>query len=168
MSTRVRGARLWTALGIAVLVLALDLALAPTARAATAGDTPQYCNLNLSTGAWTCTTDPTTAARLVRPALDGGGGVLLGRFFDDGGMDATGGSFTVTAASACDASADIDFSVSTMPSGWNDRVSSFQGYNSCQIKLWQNGAFSGSTFGPITYAYSVGALDNQASSITFH
>ncbi len=167
MSTHVRGARLWTALGIAVLVLALDMALAPARAATAAGDTPQYCTLNLTTGDFWCTTNPAMAARILRPAATAGT-VTLGRFYDDTNMDTAGGVFSVQASAGCDDSSDIDFSLSTMPSGWNDRVSSFQGLNSCQVKLWQNGAFSGATFGPITYAYSVGALDNQASSITFH
>jgi hypothetical protein len=159
---------LWTALGIAVLVLALDMSLAPMARAAATGDTPEYCNLNLTTGDWSCTTNPAMAARLTRPSVEGVGAVVLGKFYDEPNQDTSGGFFTVQAATGCDDSADIDFWLSSVPSGWNDRVSSFQGFNSCQIKLWQNGGFSGATFGPVTYAYSVGALDNAASSITFH
>jgi hypothetical protein len=55
-----------------------------------------------------------------------------------------------------------------VPSGWNDRVSSFQGYNNCQIKLWTNGNMSGTSWGPASYADTVGALNNQSSSMTFY
>ena len=167
MGTRVRSGRPWTAIVLAALVLVLDLAVAPAAHAA-AGDSPQYCTLDLTTHDWSCTTSPATAARMVRPAAEGAGSILLGRFYDETNLDGSGAYFNVTAASGCDANADLDYSVGSMPSGWNDRVSSFQGYNGCQVKLWQNGGFGGASYGPVSYAYTVGPLDNQASSITFY
>ena len=54
---------------------------------------------------------------------------MLGRFFDDIDQQSPDGYFSITAATPCDTSADLDFTVGTVPSGWNDRVSSFQGYN---------------------------------------
>ena len=93
---------------------------------------------------------------------------MLGRFFDDTDLDSGGGYFTVTAAAPCDTNADVDFTLGTVPSGWNDRVSSFQGFNNCSVRLWKNGGATGASWGPATVADTVGSLDNQASSMTFY
>ena len=74
----------------------------------------------------------------------------------------------MTAAAPCDTNADVDFTLGTVPSGWNDRVSSFQGFNNCSIRLWKNGGATGASWGPATVADTVGSLDNQASSMTFY
>ena len=57
----------------------------------------------------------------------------------------------------------------TVPSGWNDRVSSFQGYNNCSVRLWRNGGAEGQRpWGPPSSADTLGTMDNQASSMTFY
>ena len=167
MTTRVRPRRTWAVVAALATVVSLGVVAAPAATAAT--DPDKYCTLNISTGDLTCSSvDPFAGGRMARAASEGGTSYVLGRFYDSIDLEPSDGFFTITAQSPCDTSPDLDFTVGTVPAGWNDRVSSFQGFNSCQIKLWQNGGFSGATFGPVTYAYSVGALDNAASSITFH
>jgi hypothetical protein len=55
-----------------------------------------------------------------------------------------------------------------MPSGWNDRVSSFASWGKCDITLYENENAGGRQFGPAEKA-SLGSeyLNNRASSIGF-
>jgi hypothetical protein len=48
---------------------------------------------------------------------------------------------------------------------WNDRISSYQGYNHCSLRLYVNAGFGGSTHGPVKNAPNLGAFDNLASSL---
>ena len=148
-------------------MVSLGLVQAPSAAAA--DSSTKYCTINISTGYTFCSSvDPDTAGRLARPAADGGGSVILGRFYDDTDRDTADGFTTVSAASGCDTSPDLDFTLGTMPSGWNDRISSFQGFANCTVKLWKNGGATGTSFGPQTYADTLGTMNNQTSSITFY
>ncbi len=166
MGTGVRLRAAWVLVGALTTTVGIGVLGAGSAAADT---TAQECTLNLTTGDFTCTTaDPAKAGRLARPAAAGAGAVLLGRFYDLADRDGAGSYFNVTAATGCDTSPDLDFTVGTMPAGWNDRVSSFQGYNSCQVKLWKDGNASGSSLGPANYDDSLGSMDNQTSSITFY
>lgn len=167
MSTRVRPHRLWAVATGVALVVSLGLVQAPSAAAADSSS--KYCTINISTGYTFCSSvDPDKAGRLARPAADGSGSVILGRFYDDIDRDGTDGFTTVSAASGCDTSPDLDFTLGTMPSGWNDRISSFQGFNNCSVRLWKNGGATGTYWGPATYADTLSTMDNQASSLTFY
>jgi hypothetical protein len=46
---------------------------------------------------------------------------------------------------------DADFSLSVMPAGWNDVVSSVRDYNSCDVKLYRDNSFGGGTTGFVNY-----------------
>lgn len=161
------GLRLRTAWALVGLVTAVWLGVL-AAPGAAADETPQHCSINISTGEYWCSTDPALSGRLLTPALDGTGSILLGRFFDLPDRDSSGSYFNVYAVTGCDTSPDLDFTLGTVPFGWNDRVSSFQGYNNCSVKVWQNGHASGASYGPATYANSLGSMDNQTSSLTFY
>lgn len=79
--------------------------------------------------------------------------------------DAAGrtGPFFALYGSPCDANADIDGSY-TLPSAWNDRISSFQGFNQCETRLYEHGNFSGNTYGPVYATDNVGATMNDEAS----
>jgi hypothetical protein len=148
-------------------VLALGAVAAPAATAA--ADTPQSCTLDISTGEYWCTpVDAPAGSRLARPAVTEATSYVLARFYDSIDLDPSDGSFTVTASAPCDTSSDVDFTLGTVPSGWNDRVSSFQGFNNCSVRLWRNGGASGTYWGPAFLANVLGGMDNQASSMTFY
>lgn len=73
-----------------------------------------------------------------------------------------GASLTLTESSKCGS-----FSLSSMPSGWNDIVSSLSTSSNCASTLWQNVGFSGSTYqvGVNTKVGYVGnAFNDEASS----
>ena len=76
----------------------------------------------------------------------------------------TGSSYALY-GSACDTNADADGSYA-LPSAWNDRISSFQGFGNCETKLFENGDYTGNTYGPIFATDYVGAtLNDEASSL---
>lgn len=89
--------------------------------------------------------------------------VTVARLYD--ATNRTGVYTQIDRSSGCDTNPDRDWGIATMPAGWNDRVSSFQGYASCEIKLWENGSFgAGLTYGPAGSANSLGTMDNRTSS----
>ena len=135
------------------------------AASASADPAPQFCTLDLSSGSYTCTA---SAAHARVAQLDAASPVILGRFFDDTDKSGADGWFQITASSGCDTSSDLDWAVNVMPSGWNDRVSSFQAYANCDVRLFSNGFLTGSVYGPSTGANSLGSMDNQTSSIGFY
>ena len=69
--------------------------------------------------------------------------VIIGQVFED--LNYGGSSFTFTASSDCDTNADVDWELSAMPSGWNDRVSSFKSFGQCATRIWWRRRGSGSS-----------------------
>jgi hypothetical protein len=150
-----------------LLMCAMSGSLSLGASSASADPAPQFCTLDLSTGSYTCTGSQ-TQARLAGQVADAGTQTILGRFFDDPDKSGANGWFQVTATSGCDSSLDLDWALNVMPSGWNDRISSFQAYANCDVRLFSNGFLTGSVYGPSTSANSLGSMDNQTSSIGFY
>lgn len=65
----------------------------------------------------------------------------------------------------CDGDAAVENSQSLVGTIWNDRISSFKGYNGCDSKLWSN-LWGGSSYGPtLTTTYVGATLNDEASSI---
>lgn len=73
--------------------------------------------------------------------------------------------FYGTGASGCDGS--YTFGFPTMTSGWNDRVSSAVAYAGCRSQHYANTYYGGSSVTCATYCPTMGALDNQTSSVVF-
>jgi hypothetical protein len=53
---------------------------------------------------------------------------------------------------------------SSMPSGWNDRASSFTAYGTCRVKLWADTGYAGSSYGPSAGTSTLGSMNDEASS----
>ncbi len=72
-----------------------------------------------------------------------------------------GGAFFWTETSGCG-----DFDTSSMPSGWNDAISSVANSSGCASTLYQNNNFTGTTFGVKKNgsAASLGSFNDEASS----
>ena len=102
-------------------------------------------------------------SELVSPAAT----VILGQVFEDANYG--GSSYTFTASSGCDTNADVDWQVSSMPSGWNDRVTSFKSFNDCATRIWSDTGYSGSTYGFVVNSTNVGTtMNDQTSSIQWN
>jgi hypothetical protein len=80
---------------------------------------------------------------------------------DYAGSNFTGNTLTWTQSSRCGS-----FQASSMPSGWNDVVSSVAAYSNCANTLYQNNNFGGATFriGENGSAGNLGSMNNQTSS----
>jgi hypothetical protein len=94
--------------------------------------------------------------------------VIGGIFYDQIGQQ--GSSITVTKPSPCDADKLLREMWVDYPMlnaiGWNDRISSFHGYNNCWCKLWEHDR-SGKSYGFVVMAELLYDFDNIASSIDF-
>ena len=74
-----------------------------------------------------------------------------------------GSSYTwVVSTSGC--SDTIQYSVSTMPSGWNDRVSSSKAYSNCSFYHYSDSNFGGTSVACNPNCSTMGILDNATSS----
>jgi hypothetical protein len=93
--------------------------------------------------------------------------VVIGQVFEDANYG--GSSYTFTASADCDTNADVDWELSSMPSGWNDRVSSFKSFGQCATKIWHDVSFAGTSYGFVVNSTYVGAtLNDEASSIQWN
>ena len=50
---------------------------------------------------------------------------------------------------------------------WNDRVTSFRGYNGCKVRLHEDRDGEGATYGDYQFSSWIGAFNDQASSASF-
>jgi hypothetical protein len=154
-------------------VLGAGVLVSPAAAAAG----PQSCVTSLSTGSTQCydtRADAEAAVAAVTGTARAGGtvvaaaasDVVIGRIYED--VDHEGAVHVYLAASGCDSDPDVDKSRAGMPSGWNDVVSSYRGYQACQLKIWEHQNNAGASYGPDLNAPTVGAMNDRASSVTFH
>lgn len=153
------------AAGVAVVSTCVSVSAAP---AAYGGTTAPYCRLDVGTGALTCASTEaglqTSGARLTAAAASAT--YVLGRLYDD--VNRTGPYLELTAGAPCDTSSDVDWEVSNVGATWNDRTSSFQGYNACQVKVFENAGYTGGSVGPLTSTDYVGAaMNDRTTSVRF-
>lgn len=160
-----------------------------SAAPASAAEADQHCWYDLETGLSGChdtyakVLDDLSAAGEVAVATSYGsdgalvgtasGGVValasvaLGTVYED--LNYGGSSYTFTASSGCDSNADVDWQLSSMPSGWNDRVSSFKSFGQCATRIWADTGYSGSSYGFVANSTYVGStMNDQASSIQWN
>jgi hypothetical protein len=148
------------------LALGVLVATAPSAFGATAAGGTPYCRLDVETGALTCsaTEEGLSGARLSLVAA--ASVVVLGRLYDD--INRSGPYLELTASGPCDTNADVDWEVANVGSTWNDRTSSFQGFNGCQVRVFENASFGGASYGPLTSSDYVGsAMNDRTTSVRF-
>ncbi|MFJ7417821.1 hypothetical protein ACIQXD_04295 [Streptomyces uncialis] len=82
-----------------------------------------------------------------------------------------GATLTITANAPCVQDGQRDFTVNDIRDidpWWNDRISSFQGYNTCDVNHYENQVVNGGdTTGPKASMSSMGAMDNKTTGLTF-
>jgi hypothetical protein len=103
-----------------------------------------------------------TFAAAISAATDGVGpltSVILS--IDYTGTNESGSSLTWRQSSGCGS-----YSASSMPTGWNDAISSVSNFNGCGTTLYQNTSFSGSavSIAVDATATTLGSFNRQASS----
>jgi hypothetical protein len=82
----------------------------------------------------------------------------------------SGASLSLFGGGRCDNSSDVDFRFPSLPTGWNDRITSFRSFSNCAQQLFRNTNFGGGSLTIIISSLAnVGAAANdQASSLTFN
>lgn len=86
---------------------------------------------------------------------------VLATFYADANKTGATVNITTSISTMCTTHS---FTGNSMPSGWNDRVSSFQPYGTCKTRLSENINQGGSSFGPQVSANSLGVMNDAASS----
>lgn len=97
---------------------------------------------------------------------------LLGKWYADANYSGAAWVHTTTATSTpCAIPQDYlygqvdNLALISLIDPWNNRISSFQGYNHCGFQLWSGNNITGSSYGPVLNAPNLGAFDNQANSL---
>src|SRR5215207_7042608 len=94
-----------------------------------------------------------TAAVEAEPATLGS--VLVGIEYAD--LNYGGSSLSMIAGGRCDYSLDVDYRFPSLPSGWNDRISSFRSYSNCAQQLFRWTSYSGALTNIVTAMSYVGS-----------
>jgi hypothetical protein len=74
-----------------------------------------------------------------------------------------GSSNTYVVAGACGTDTTVDYQVNISGTAWDDRITSFKSFNSCETKLW-TGVYAGSSVGFVGNLANVGSTLNDAGS----
>jgi len=161
------------AVGISVLPGGVAGAV-PRAAVTSDGD---FCAYNGVTDLIACVDDPadialayaaTEAAQEGARSAQAAAGVVLGRFFDDLNYGTSSGFIDYLGAAACTpALSPRDVGWASL-GVWANRISSFQGFNSCYIRLWTGTTYAGTPLSYRTLSADVGTtLNNNSESIEF-
>lgn len=148
---------------VAVVTAVITGGSAGMANAVTTHGSGDFCALVTTTGDLWCASsaasiDATVGSLLSTDAIEA---VRQVRFFEDANKS---GAFLDVLGEACDTNPDAD-DEGGLPTAWNDRISSFEGYNSCEVKLYEDGNLTGATYGPVASTNYVGdTLNDEASS----
>jgi hypothetical protein len=91
-------------------------------------------------------------------------GTLISTDYDGGGMSGMTLMWTVSNTNGCNGG--FQYSAASMPSGWNDRVSSSRSAHGCASNIhYHNTSFGGAAI--TCTCSSMGAMNNQTSSETW-
>lgn len=186
--TSYRRALTRSVLGVATALVA-TIGIAAPASATTLSASEESCWLNTDTGELRCyssnadleaalasrgielvdTAAPTQSARIA--ARDEGfaatsattmsSAYIYARLYADANYKGAVMYVTGTNSAGCNAGL---VSQSNMPSGWNDRVSSFTTGYGCRVRLSEHSNQGGSHYGPYASAASLGTFNDKASS----
>lgn len=102
------------------------------------------------------------------PSVTAAASTLLGIEYADANM--RGASVSLFGGGGCDNSSDADFRFNSLPSGWNDRITSFSSFSNCAQQLFRNTNLGGGSLTIVIRSLAnVGsAANDQASSLTFN
>ena len=127
---------------------------------------------NAPFSARTAAADKTLATKLSGPQVAGPGletSYILSVEYQL--SDYSGESYTFFADAPCVEDGQRDFTVNDIRDydpWWNDRISSFDGFNTCDVNHYENQVVNGGdTTGAKPYMATMGAMDNKTTGLTF-
>ncbi len=98
----------------------------------------------------TCTTDYSSGSKVT--IIKSGTGTTLRAAFYDSWWTYKGDRILYYGSGTCSASTtDTDFRLAWLPDGWNDKISSVEDYAGCDVNLFQNADFGGTSTGYVHY-----------------
>ena len=166
---------------LSVLATAVAVAVAPSAVAgpvvSSLSAEGNYCVVNADTKKIACVDDEADLG-LARSAVLGtkalaarsstlSSSYLLGRFFDNANFNTSAGYIDFFGGAPCDGGlSPRDFGWSPM-GGWANRISSFQGYSACFIRIWSSPGYTGSSLSYRPSEDNVGSMNDQTDSVEF-
>lgn len=164
--------------GLTMVATAMAVLFAPSAAASpTVSSSGDYCVVNADTRQMACV-DHEAELEVARSAVLGTKSLagrpstaltsyLLGRFFDNANFNTSAGYIDFFGGAPCDGGlSPRDYGWSPM-GGWANRISSFQGYSSCFIRIWSNTGFTGSSLSYRPSEDNVGSMNDQTESVEF-
>jgi hypothetical protein len=152
---------------------------APSAAAGRIDDAGSFCAFNSATGVLACVDDEQDypAAKraagvepdlgVARPGAIAAAQYLLGRFYDRDQFSTADGYIDWFAPAPCTTSTGNVDSSWVDTTNWRPRISSFQAYSNCLIKVWNNTGYSGSSLGYAASRSNVGGLNDHIWSVRF-
>jgi hypothetical protein len=155
---------------IATFALLLSIAAVGIASPAVASapnqSSTRHCVVNLDTGRVTCASDQQQARRL---SDVGAAAVRLAVFYDYTGYNEAGGTLTFEGAE-CSPTYDIEYGLPDLGAfGWNNRISSVQTFNRCDVKFFGQVNYEGASSTWIDQAPNLGTIgdgwNNRAGSV---
>ncbi len=121
----------------------------------------------LSEGTVEVAADAITVTDAQRAAITPLSTFIIGQVFADASY--AGSSYTFYTSGDCDTNADVDWNVASMPTGWNDRVTSFKSFGQCATRIWQDTSYGGASYGFYVNSTNVGAtMNDETSSIQWN
>lgn len=154
--------------------IAVPVLSAGSATAGPAGS-GNFCSFNVETQKMVCVATEAelvgARAQAARNAVTPLATYTIAKLYDNANYDASAGVLEVTAGASCTTSrSNIDSSIADL-GGWRNRISSFQGFANCAVKLFENTNWGGSAYPGTGYYVSstnVGAaMNDQAESVRF-
>lgn len=85
------------------------------------------------------------------------------QLYDD--ADYSGSFFQITNSNACNGSTTWYYGPLGNV-GWSGQVSSFKSFSNCSTKVWQGIDYTGAAYGYAVSAANLGAMNDQANSVT--
>lgn len=159
------------ALAVAAILLAYTFAGGTTALADDGSAKAQTCWLNTDNNSFQCFDSyeefaeasgvTRVAPERARVSIEPYATYILAVFYEHASYGGASYNITTSNSSRCSG---FHYYGSSMPSGWNDRISSFDAYGTCRVKLWANTGYGGATYGPSAGASSLGSMNDEASS----
>lgn len=185
-------------IALAVGIVATCSGTAPGGHGHRLGDAAesQACWLEVDTGHEACAANPRALAELIAsryssriegPASEPEAGApfalpsapsgsapltstyILGAHYFD--ADFSGTSRTITESvepNPCDQPGSYVFGFEGNLGGWDNQISSFEGFGHCGFRFFADSNFAGSAFGPAGATARLGAFNDQASSFDTH
>ncbi|MPY64095.1 hypothetical protein [Streptomyces spongiae] len=108
-----------------------------------------------------------TAGVGTREAVD----YLLSIEYDIANLSSSGGTLTIKGNAPCVEDGQRDYTFNDVRDAWpswNDRISSFQGYNTCDVNHYEHQVINGGdTTGPKRSMTTMGSMSNKTTGLTF-